>query len=152
MTTHLYYSKNAKLAKEITELFFNSTFQVWSAPKFDDERNPPSSNPKDIFYRLHNDVKRLDNHSSKMFEIKAGLYKAIQKKKKEGLLTNEDAKKARAIVKKSQIQHFKPLLYLIPNNSTLNILSARIEDKAELLSEEYVIKDLKIGEFDIIQS
>ncbi len=152
MSAKLFYSTNAQLAQIITARFFKDTFRVWAAPQFDNEFNPPSSNPKEIFMRLHEDVKRQDNHSSKMNEIKAGLLKAIQKKRGDGSLTEEQEKEANNIIFASTIIRYKPFLYLIPNTSTLNISKAQIEDKAEVLSEEYIIKDLSSKEFDIIQS
>ena len=152
MKNLLYYSTNAELAKIITEKFFNGIFRVWCAPMFDNEHNPPSSNPKDIFLRLHKDVKKMDNHCSKMREIKAGLEKAIMNKKQSGEITEQQAIDALDMVGAADISYFKPLLYLIPNSSEINLISAKIEDKSGLLSEEYIINNLKAQTFDIIHS
>jgi hypothetical protein len=152
MSTKLFYSTNAQLAQIITTRFFNGKFRIWAAPQFDNEFNPPSSNPKDIFFRMLEDVKRQDNHSSKMNEIKAGLLKAILRKREDESLTEEQEKEANNIIGASTINLYKPYLYLIPNASTLNIAKAEVGEKAEVLSEEYIIKDLASNEFDIIKS
>jgi hypothetical protein len=154
MSNLFFYSTNTLLAKVITERYFKGVFQIWAAPNFDNKHNPPSSNPKDIFLKLHKAVKNFDNHDHKMYEVKAGLLKVIQKKLEEGSISEKQYAEANDTVYKATITDFKPLLYVIPNNEEINqnIIDVEIEKRAAPLSEECVIKNLKNENFNILES
>lgn len=150
MANLLYYSTNTLLAKIITERYFKGNFRVWCSPTFDG--NPPSSNPKDLFLRLHKEVKTRDIHSAKIAQVRLGLIKAILNKKKNGEISEKDAIDALSMIRGADISDFKPLIYLIPNIPEIDVMSAPIKDKTNFLSEEYIINELKLQNFDIIQS
>jgi hypothetical protein len=149
METILYYSTNTKIAYEIAERFFDNQHYVWCAPEFD--INPPSSNPKELFIRLRDDVEKSDNHSSKIRENKAGLLKAILWKKNKGLITEKIYLEIAKTIKKANINQFKPLIYLIPASNVSEFIIPQVQEKANVFSSEYIIEKLDRSKFHVIE-
>ena len=152
------YSTNTWLANKISEKFYSDLHYVWCTPFFDGDNVasnqftvPPSSTPLDISQRLSDDIRRRDNHSSKIIQNKNGIKKGAEFKFKHGIITEDEKNAIIQIVDKSMLLDFKPLIYIIPYEKVNHQLeSVKIADRAHPLSEEFIIRELKREDFDII--
>ncbi|MDD3507415.1 MAG: hypothetical protein PHY27_03185 [Parabacteroides sp.] len=156
-----YYSTNTYLSYFISKTFYNGTFYVWCAPVFDplslDHLNPlcripPSSSPFKIYQDLKQEVNNRDLHSAKIEANRNGLKKGAINALANGLIDNDELTRINYIIDKADLTDFKPMLYLIP----VSLVATRVEvvsvsERANPLSEEYKIVDLKEYEFEIIQ-
>lgn len=156
-----YYSTNTYLSYFIAKTFYNGTFYVWCAPIFDpmslDHLNPlrkipPSSSPFKIYQDLKQDIVSGDLHSAKIEANKNGLKRAAIIARTNGIIDNDELSKINYIIDNASLTDFKPMLYLIP----VSLVISRVEvvpvsERANPLSEEYRIVDLKESEFEIIQ-
>jgi len=146
------YSVNSFLAHYISEQFYKGAHYVWCAPSFNSEaNNPPSSNPKDILFVLHNDVARNDKNSLKIKQNKLGLIRGVEAMLDVGVITQDERDDILLIIEESDIKCFYPLLYIIDKN----LVGDKIEvvprkDRANIISEEVLIRDLHTDEFDVL--
>ncbi|BAK99687.1 hypothetical protein OBV_24890 [Oscillibacter valericigenes Sjm18-20] len=146
-----YYSVNSYLSHYINENFYEGIHYVWCAENFVEKRNPPSSNPKEIFLSLQKDVNRCDKHSFKIESNKLGIVNGAELMLSRGLITQEQRDEILLLVNNAESELFSPLLYVIAKDKILE----RIETvprlmRANLLSSEFLISNLKTDEFDII--
>lgn len=151
----IYYSINTKLAHYINQRFYNDIHYVWVSPFYsDNNRNPPSSNPKDIYSRLKQETSGiiLDNHSFMIENNKLGIIKGATERKNQGIISEKKEKIIHSIIQKSNNPAlFYPLIYIIPTCLVQSLISKpNFEMKAYLFSEEYIITDLNGSNFDII--
>lgn len=155
---HFLYSTNTWLANKISERFYSDLHYVWCTPFFDGDNIasnqftvPPSSTPQDICQRLSNDIRRGDNHSSKIIQNKDGIKRGAEFKCKNGIITEGEKNAIIQIVDNSRLLDFKPLIYVIPYEKVESQLeSVKIADRAHPLSDEFIIRELKREDFDII--
>jgi hypothetical protein len=151
MSNIVYYSTNTKFANKIAEEFFNDVHYIWCAPKYDCESNPPSSNPKELYRRLFEEVKKGDKHSSKIRENKAGLRKAALYKFQKKIITKDQYDEILAMIHNATIDLFEPLLYIIPTEFIKNdITKPSSKNKSNLFSQEFIVENLERKYFDII--
>ena len=145
------YSVNSYLAHYINEKFYNGKHYVWCAPKFIENANPPSSNPRDIYLSLRKAIDGGDKHSAKISQIKLGLIKGAEIMYAGGGITEAQRDDILILINNAEIDLFLPLLYIIDKSKVIG----RIKDvsrlkRASLLSEESLISDLHTDEFDIV--
>lgn len=151
----IFYSINSSLANFINTKYYGNNHYVWIAPYFDcKDTNPSSSNPIDIYTSFKKDLRngRVDYHSLNILNNRAGIKKGavamfnakkIDEKTRDLIIT---------LTEKAEHQHFKPLIYVIPKGNVMSrIEEPNFTTKANTLSMEYIIPDLKGGEFDIIE-
>ena len=158
------YSVNSRLAYNINKRYYHKHF-VWCAIKFDtndleatERNNPETSNPIEFYKRYKTDINGIlnDNHfkSSFLEERINGILTGLEENKSligddnYNALDNE-IKKQR---KNGQIwKELEPLVYIIPYKLVKHKVEPVPPSKtARLLSDEYLIKDLKDEEFDVI--
>jgi hypothetical protein len=153
MKTLVYYSVNTKLAYQINKRYYNHEHYVWVAPFYNEPfENPPTSNPKDIYKNLIEEVKRNDNHSSKILQNKTGLIKGAKYKHSANLISKSEREEIEEIVKNATLNMFAPCLYIIPEKEvSLIIERVPVTEKANVLSYEYLIKNLSVEKFDMIE-
>ena len=147
------YSVNTYLAHYICERFYNGIHYVWCAPSFNSDvyNNPPSSNPKEIFFSLYKDVTRNDNHSDKIRQNRLGLMRGVEVMLTSGVITPEVRDEILLIIENADISYFIPLLFIIDKNQAQGkIETVPHKDRANILSEEYLIKNLHTDEFDVV--
>lgn len=145
------YSVNSYLAHWINENFYQGIHYVWCTPLFNCENNPPSSNPKEIYNSLIEDVKRQDKHSDKIRKNKLGLLKGTEKMFELGIITQKERDDILLIIREASINKFSPLLYIIDlNQAGKKFNPVPREERANILSDEYIIKNLYTDEFDVI--
>lgn len=145
----------------ISKMFYNSTFYVWCSPVFDPQtldtfnllkRIPRSSSPYAIYQEYKKDVESGDSHSAKIELNKKGLRSGAAIALANGIIDKEEHNKIEYIIDKAELSDFKPILYIIHAEKVASrIKKVEVSRIANPLSTEYIIEDLKIDEFDIIQ-
>lgn len=155
------YSTNTTLAFTINETYYGRKHYVWCSSYFNRAAaastvytNPPSSSPERLYQRFAEAAELGDYHS---YEIKGnvtGLKKGAVARNRQGVIS--DAKKAEifAIIgdaKRRNIMKFMPLLYVIPFALVKNMVyRPTIKNRANSLSDEYIISDLPGNYFDAL--
>ena len=145
----------------LNEQFRGDVHFVWCGDFFDSTKaaaysrasmTPPSSDPCAIYRQLHREVKKLDRHSSKIQEQKLSLARLAAEWKEANELSADQAEEMIYIVNQGSIEDFSPLLYVIPGEKVAPRLQVVAANKrANLMSREYIIPDLKRHEFDIVE-
>ena len=143
----------------IAEKFYGSEHYVWCTPIFDARTVaaygptvPPTSSPAEIYRSLYEEVRRGDRHSAKILENRSGILRGAAFKKKAGVITDGTLEEIKTMVRRSQIQDYRPLLFVIPFQS----IETRLKDvpaakKAHPLSWEYTIESLPRACFDVLE-
>ena len=151
MQNVLYYSTNTFLAYKIAEKYFSDLHYLWCSPQYNCPENPPSSNPKELYRRLSEEVLKHDNHSSKIRENRCGLKKAALIKRNSGQITDIQFKEILALLHAAKIHDFKPLLYIIPAEHTKGCVTMPpLKKKASTFSKEFIL-NIPREHFDIIE-
>ena len=155
------YSVNTYLAYIINEDYYGSKHYVWCSEVFDATvRNslgrygsiPPTSNPREIYHRLYEEVKRGDQHSAKIQENREGILRGAQKKLARGEIHPSQYDEIDQIVKSVGLSEFRPLLYVIPyHHVARNVREATVAERAHPLSLEWIIESLDRKHFDPIE-
>ena len=158
----LYYSTNSYMAYFIAENFFGGKHFVWCSPVYDPtkmhelhkwKKIPVSSNPHKIYLALLEDVEAGDLHSDKIRNNINGLRRATVLKLADGVIDDEEFAKINLMLDKATPDLFRPLLYIIPKENIKDkIATVSITETAGVLSEEFRVVDLRLGEFEIIQT
>lgn len=156
-----YYSTNTYLSYYLSKTFYDNTFFVWCSPVFDPrglEKNhpyskiPQSSSPNAIYRQLKSDVETFDCHSSKVNENKAGLKRGAMIAWKDQVITDDELSIIQDTIDSAVITDFKPLLYIIPKSLVQpKVELVPVKERANPLSVEYRIRDLKLNEFEILE-
>jgi hypothetical protein len=155
----LLYSTNTWLALYLSSRFYGGVHWVYCTPVFalvaaapHAPPQPPSSSPKNIYWELEKDVRAGDRHSSKIAQNRAGLKKGALSKHSAGLITDSDAADITWIVDHADIAQFRPLLYVIPRAGVAGRLKrVSPQSAASPFSDEYILEDLAIGEFEALE-
>ena len=153
MSKHNYYSVNTYLSYKINKIFYKDSHYVWCAPNFDEDDNPPSSNPKEIYLSLLKDVKLNDKHSAKIEKNKMGLIKGANEQHKNSVITDMQRDEIHEIVAQAEISYFRPIIYVI--NKT-EVEKNKLEEyvpraiRADYFSNEIIIEKLPGEFFEII--
>ncbi|HLP51444.1 MAG TPA: hypothetical protein VK154_11200 [Chitinophagales bacterium] len=156
----LLYSTNAYLAHFLAEQFYKGHHYVWCGSVFNprslDDLNPlkniPStSSPHDIYAGLRKECIDSDLHGANIERIKTGLLKGAGFKLAEGVITDSQYGHVIHIIKNAQLKFFNPLIYVIPRSLVETKLEKVAFDKmASPLSDEYIIPNLTLSEFNVI--
>jgi hypothetical protein len=154
------YSAQTWLSFAVASKYFDDVHYAWCTPYFNGTpayalapgANPPSSTPGEIAKALKQDVAGGDLHSAKIEENRAGLRRGAQAKLDAGVITDPAFREIGTIIEAATLEYFRPLVYVIPISGVDSLIEdVPIEDKANLLSEEYRISELPRAAFDIIE-
>ena len=157
---YLLYSTNVFLKLVIQERYFHDIHFVWCSEYFDNEAAPkyssgtlvpPSSNPASIYRALLQDVKGQDKHSAKITAQKASFTARAIENFNEGTISEEAKDEIIYIVDNTPFEYWRPLLYIIPSEFVKDRVDLVPIEKRAGLGNEYIIKDLKRNEFDIVE-
>lgn len=153
--TPILFSVGTKKAYDINSRYYNGLHYVWCAPFFNDQLQPPTSNPYSIYAVLQDIILHGDIHAKEIKDNKAGLLRGASARKKQGIITLKTRRLINSDVNEdTDVDHFFPVIYVIPVER-LKDYEKRCEKQpkqkcASSNSEEYVIQDLKPGEFYLI--
>lgn len=149
------YSTISRLAYHIAERYYGGLHFVWCAPASVDPfaaKNPPSSDPLKLYWRLMQDVAANDAHSAAMAQNKAGLKNGANIKAASGVVTADQRDLIVKTVDLATMTDFAPLFLVIPFAGVAAIATpAPIDQRANPTSEEYVIEELPRDRFDVLQ-
>ncbi|MGR3218258.1 MAG: hypothetical protein ACUZ8H_00385 [Candidatus Anammoxibacter sp.] len=111
----------------------------------------PSSNPANIYRELMRDVNGKDDHSAKINAQKASFIERAIQSASNGEISENDRDDIVCMVKKSPFEYWRPLIYVIPSGPVdLRTKLVPMKERAGF-GNEYIIKDLKHTEFDILE-
>jgi hypothetical protein len=155
----LLYSTNTHLAFLLNEHYYRKKHWVWCNPYFDDDAataagftSPPSSTPIELYQAYAEAVRRQDRHSPIIKQNRTNLMKGARAVLKAGVITQAQFANINAIVKKAQLDLFRPLIYVIPYAAVANkVVSVPVTGTASFFSPEFQIHSLDRSEFDIIK-
>ncbi|MBQ3166501.1 MAG: hypothetical protein IJC01_04100 [Clostridia bacterium] len=160
----LLYSINSRLAYNINKRYYKKHY-VWCATKFNtndnpvaDRNNPDSSNPFEILKTFNEEIKKVlkDLHHTPHFLIERlnGVLYGLEINR--DCLGEELCKDLSENIKQQRDnntiwQQLKPVIYVIPYSLVKDRITPVPPSKtAGILSEEYILTDLKDEEFDVI--
>lgn len=154
----LLYSTNTLLAYHINQTYYGELHYVWCSAFFGADNipsfhrpNPPSSSPQGIYETLLKAVQNGDRHSEKIRLNRTGLRRGATFKHGRGDITDAQPLEILDKVRLAQFAAFKPLLYVIPYPLVSGMLiTVPVKQRANPLSEEYIIARLPGSSFDII--
>lgn len=153
------YSTNSWLAYMIAQRYYKTEHYVWCTPYFDPRKSgdresaiPPTSSPFEVYCSLAEEVTRRDRHSAKIKENRTGILRGANAKRQSGVISANQQRDIASIVDHADSADFRPLMYVIPYSEVIDRMrEPPPEDKAHLLSEEYIIDSLPRVLFDIIE-
>jgi hypothetical protein len=156
----LLWSTNTRLKFHIQQTFYGGVHFVWCSPTFSaatlgryaiGSSQPPSSDPYSIYQQLHEACRRSDQMDAKIANQKKTLTALAVKNCDDGVLSEPDRDEIVATVEKSSFEDWRPLIYAIP----FQLVKGRVElvprENRASREPEYIIKDLRDGEFHIIE-
>ena len=145
------YSAGTQLAYKIAKRYYNNTHFVWCSTKFNMLQQPPTSNPATICKRYLEQITTGDRHSVEIKNNIAGILKGAKAKLDSGVIGKREFNKIRNIVAAADYEAFFPVLYIIDSEKIQHKCSkVEVKDCASDNSIEYLIKDLKDDEFEMI--
>lgn len=160
MSGPVLYSTNVFLKFHIQQQYRGDVHYVWCSENFDSRTVaayssgslvPPSSNPADIYRALLEDVKRGDRHSAKIAAQRASFEKLAFAWLAAGEITSEQKDEIIYMVEHADMNHWRPLLYVVPRIPVEPRLKPVPMNKRAGLGPEYIIEDLRRSEFDLIE-
>jgi hypothetical protein len=133
---------------------------VWCSPIFEGAAQsryaqgagqPPSSDPATIYRNLHAAVVKSDQHDNEIARQSKTLKATALMLSRSGVISQSQAAEVAIIIKKATIKEWRPLLYAIPYALVANRVQAVPVGKRASIEPEFIIPDLKDGEFHIIE-
>lgn len=152
------FSTNTLLAFQINQKYYDEKHFVYCNP-YSNAKSPPrgtvmppSSTPCDLFRTFEEDVRRSDLHSAAIKRNRVGLLRGADAKRKQGVITKAQETEIRGIVNSATIDRFTPLLYVIPYALVkTEVKPVPIASKADPFSEEFIIEELPLEAFAIVE-
>lgn len=158
-TKSIFYSCCTWLSFQINQSYYGKLHYIWCAPYFDPQSRlnpynsvPPTSSPREIYWNLHKEVQAGDRHSAKIIQNRAGLQRGADIKLRIGAITSDQHREILEIVAAAEPRDFRPILYVIPGSPVAGMLrSVAVQDKAHVMSEEFIIETLPRHLFDAVE-
>ncbi len=155
----LLYSANTWLAYTISQTYYSEEHYVWCNPYINSRwlppglaPLPPSSSPGDIYLSFHADILGGDLHSAKISQNKDGILKGAGIKHAAGIISEQQYADIEAIVAKSNLRDFRPLLFVIPFEFVADrAQKVSLARRASVFHDEYTIERLPRRLFDVIE-
>lgn len=146
----LFYSTSTLIANIIAERYYDDLHYVWCTSTFNPVKsNPPSANPYQIYKSILKEVENGEIGPS-IQKHKTGLLNGVSKSKDKGKITHEQQNEIYEMIFAAEIKHFKPIIYVIPGMHVGNIEMVPRSKRSDLLSEEFLIEELKGKWLDVI--
>jgi hypothetical protein len=155
-----FYSANTYLSHYINKTFYDDVHYLWCSPVFDPKRVEPnhpwfripkSSSPLEIYKSYQEDVNSGDLHSALISQNRQGLKNGATHKLQQDVIDADEYQMINEIVDAATIKDFAPLLYVIPEPLVAHrIKRVSVKLQANPLSTEYILEDLRDGEFELM--
>jgi hypothetical protein len=145
-----YYSSQPFLAWILNTYFYGDEHFAFVAPFYPYRRpNPSSSSPYDNYAKLYRPWKDDDNYDECTTQKRFGLRKGVMAKRERDIITERRANELKEVCDKVSLRYFCPVVYRVDLE---DIEDRRLEIGGSGLigSDEYLIRDLAPGEFDIL--
>jgi hypothetical protein len=148
------------LKVHLNEKFYKDIHYIWCSEVFDSRHEhklsswshlPPSSNPLDIYNDLKDAVQRGDLHSPKIGQLKLSMSGVATTKYNIHEISGDQKDEILFSVEKCDPSYWSPVLYIIPYDKVQTRLKLVPVEKRASLTTEYIVEDLRKGEFEIIQ-
>ncbi len=155
----LLYSTNTYLKYRIQEDYVGEHY-VWCSPTFSSDTlgkyslgsgTPPSSDPVSIYRELHDAVRRTDEHCAKIENQKKTLLGLAVNWWNDGKITEAKRDDITLILGKAPFKDWRPLIFLIPYPAVAARVEEVARDRRASMEPEFIIRDLKRSEFEIIE-
>lgn len=146
----LYYSTQPFLAWCLNRHFYQDTHYTFVAPFFPYRLpNPKSSNPLEIYKDLYQPWADRDEFDTFITLCRIKLSKGVLAKQNEGRITGEVAERLMSICNTVNVKFFYPIVYRVDVDA---VGDWRLQKAGSglLESDEFLIRDLHGGEFDIL--
>lgn len=152
MKDTILYSQATEISYKINQKYYNDVHYVWCAEEpLGDYLQAGTSDPIERCNRILTAIYSGDCHEHLIDENKKGIRLGALVKKKAGIITKEQEEEIIALLRSAELSDFSPVLYIIPFDRVKDILEvAPDSEKASLTSVEYIIRNLKRCQFDII--
>jgi hypothetical protein len=112
---------------------------------------PASSNPRDIYHELRRAVETPDKHNSRIVGTRAFYVQHAAALHAEGKLSEAERDELIYFVTSADIKLWTPLLYLVERAAVAGRLEIVPPSKRAGHGLEYIIKDLRRTEFEIVE-
>lgn len=147
----LYYSTSTLISNMIAGIYFNNLHYVWCAPSFNPAiTNPISANPYEIYKNYSKEIQKNEMGPT-IAKHKAGLINGASINRQKGIITMDQEQEIIEIIYAAEVQHFKPIIYVIPANKVIqNIKIVPQSKKAGIFSQEFLIEQLDGNMFHLI--
>jgi hypothetical protein len=155
------YSTNTHLKFRIGRDLLGDQHYVWCSHVFNagtlgryaiGAAMPPSSDPCSIYRELDTACRRRDDHATKIAQQKAMLTSLAVELEAKGRITPDVRDEMVAMVSMATFSDWKPLLYVIPFQSTWGARVQSVERARRASNEpEFIIPDLRGEEFHVIE-
>ncbi len=160
-TNLILYSVNPLMKLLLQERYFGDRHYVWCAEQWDAATRsrysfasmvPPSSNPRALYESYREAVEGGDRHFTKFDRIRAGYLDRALTAKKVGALSEAQYDELVVTIQSNDFNLWRPIVYLIPRHlidpTRLQLVPAA---QRAGLGNEFVIRDLKREEFEIME-
>jgi hypothetical protein len=155
------YSTNAFLKLHLQERFYGDVHYVWTSEVFDATKVgayttggslvAPSSDPAAIYRELRRATEAADRHCDKIKAQRASFQRLATKYADDRKITPEAKEEIFHWAKNATFKDWRPLVYVIPRAAVESRLELVKPELRASMGPEYVIKDLKRSEFDVIE-
>lgn len=148
----LLYSTGTSLAYWVAREYYKNEHYVWCTEAFDSALQPGTSNPRTLCTRYLEQIIKNDNHAVEIENNKKGILRGAEEKLKQGIITEEQRQEIATRVAYARMEEFYPVIYIINKRAVKKrLFKVNPSDAASEYSVEYIIKDLKSNEFEIIR-
>ncbi len=150
--TPFLFSVGTRFSNRIDQEYYHNTHYVWCTPKFNDFNQPVTSRPHTICKRYLEQIVSGDRHTEEINKNKSGILRGAQEKWQTGIINKKQYKEISQLVNCAKYKDFAPVLYVIDARKVGCIRCEEVDEKekASNTSEEYIIKDLAEGEYELI--
>lgn len=159
MASTFLYSTNPFIKLLIQERYRNDEHYVWCAESFDANKQPgftsaslvaASSNPASIYKELRVGCQKGEKHCSKIRDVRTSLKALAVAWENSGEISESDKQEIILLADDPDPMYWQPLIYVINKD----LVHGRLENvplaNRASWGKEFVLKDMKRAEFDII--
>lgn len=150
--TPFLFSVCSGFSYKIDRRYYGNVHYVWCTTKFNDRKQPITSNPQSICKRFLDQIISGDRHTKEIDDNKAGILRGAQAKLEANVINDEQYNEICQLINVADYDDFFPVLYIIDVKKVGEMRCKEVEkkDRASDTSVEYRIFDLVEGEYELI--